>query len=258
MKTISEQLCRKVLKGLYFAQDARLSAERLADKYKLISSDFTFIDDPVWDTQCFMLLMRDGELLISFRGSQQARDWITDFAGWTVPYSNKETKIKLHWGFNQAYCHYARGQIHKFISLHSKNIKMITITGYSLGGSLATLCAVDLEYNNIIDKNLIEVFCAGNPKVGNKEFVDSFNKRVPKCWRTFNVNDIVPSMPPSIMGYQHAGLENPWGVKNPLSGIIEYFKCKELRKRSKFDMGDVVNHEINSYILYFERKLKSL
>jgi len=243
----------KVLRALYFSYDARLEAEEIQKKNEHIIKYFEFVDDNRWDTQCYLLLRKDGELVIAFRGSQQARDWITDFAGWSIPYNNKKTKIRLHWGFNQAYTCYARGRIHRFIQIHREEIKWITVCGFSLGGALATLCAIDLQFNNLIDAQKMDCFPAGNPRVGNKEFVRSFNKRVPRCWRTYNRNDIVPKLPPFILGYHHTGKDNPWGTWNPFSGVINFFKSNELRRRDKFDLANVVNHEINDYILHFEK-----
>jgi hypothetical protein len=249
-----EEKNRRILRALYFSYDARLEPEKIQQNHEHMIVHFEFVDDKRWDTQCFLMLTKEGELVIAFRGSQQARDWVTDFAGWSVPYGNDKTKIRLHWGFSQAYGHHARGRIHRFINMYRNEIKWTTVCGFSLGGALATLCAVDLQYNGLIDAQKMDCLPAGNPRVGNEAFVNSFNKRIPRCWRTYHRNDLVPNLPPYVMGYRHAGKKNPWATWNPLSGIINFFRSKELRKRDSFDLADIVNHEINAYILHFEKK----
>lgn len=253
MNKKGETFKNRILKGLYYSLDARNNESEIYNAHKYTTKHFEFVNDTRWNTQCFLMMRKDGELVIAFRGSQQARDWVTDFAGWSIPYGNKKTKIRLHWGFNQAYSNHARSRIHRFIIMYQKEIKWVTVCGFSLGGALATLCAIDLQYNNLVDEKMMDVLPAGNPRVGNKAFVKSFNKRIPRCWRTYNRSDLVPNLPPRLMGYKHAGIKNPWGKRNPFSGIIKYFKSKELRKRDKFDLANIVNHEINAYILNFEK-----
>ena len=184
-----------------------------------------FINDTKTDIQCF-IRKRKEKLVIVFRGSDSKKDWLTDFQFWkkTVPYNNFSSKIRVHSGFLNAYkSKSVRDKIH---SLITKDIYKIQITGHSYGAGLATLCAVDLEYNfSYID---YEVILFGSPRVGNKAFKESYNKRVFKTIRVENGNDIVTKIPFKFLGYRHIGTKLHIG--NPqLFGIIS-FSEHELEK----------------------------
>ena len=43
----------------------------------------------------------------------------------------------------------------------------------------------------------------GAPRVGNKAFVESYNRRVPRSWRFVNGNDVVSGLPRNWQGYRH-------------------------------------------------------
>ena len=85
-------------------------------------------------------------------------------------------------------------------------ITKVLVSGHSLGGALASLCALDIQYN-ILDKCAlsIEIVCVtfGCPKVGNKYFVKSFNKRIPNYYNFRNGWDLICVLPPL-----------PWFKKN--------------------------------------------
>ncbi len=160
------------------------------------------INDPLSDVQCYF--RRTGATLyITFRGSNSSRDWRHNltFCKKTVPYDNAQSKIRVHAGFLEAYqSPGVRSVIHSMIS---PGIAEIRISGHSLGAALAILCGVDLEYN-FPDRDY-EVAVFGCPRVGNRAFRDSYNKRVFKTLRIENGNDIVTKLPPAVMGYRHVG-----------------------------------------------------
>ena len=93
-----------------------------------------------------------------------------------------------------------RSHIHDIVK--PSNIKHWVVTGHSLGGALANLCAVDLQYNFSPDVS-VEVYTFGAPRVGNKAFVDSYNRRVPNTWRFVNGNDVVCGLPRRWQSYRH-------------------------------------------------------
>ena len=236
---------KKVLLSLYFSKMARLNEEEL---HKTLPPA-KFIENSNTDTQGFMFLT--GRLMvISFRGSQQAKDWLTDFNAWHTdyPYGNRDSTIQVHKGFISAYKS-VRGEIHAELSRNRNNWDSILVCGHSLGGALATLCAVDIQYNIT---NKVECFPSGNPAVGNKAFVKSYNKRVPNTIRTYMKTDIVPFLPPkwffrkSKGGYAHTAKANRIGPRNPFIGLLVWLKAKT----GKFGMDDITNHSIDLYEKY--------
>lgn len=160
------------------------------------------VDSKKTGLQCFVR-KRGPTLYISFRGSDSKQDWANNLMFWkkTLPYGNEDSAIKVHAGFIQAYkeeC--VRDFLH---SLVQGDVGRLSISGHSLGAAMAVLCAVDMQYN--FPAQDIEVFLFGCPRVGNKAFAQSYNKRVFKTLRVENGNDIVTKLPPALFGYRHVG-----------------------------------------------------
>ena len=160
---------------------------------------------------------------ITFRGSDGTADWIDNFKFLktrinsiknnkkVVPYKGISKKIKVHSGFIGQY-KTVRDDILENVRLKRRaGFKRFIITGHSLGGALCTLCAIDIQYN-IPD---IEIICLpfASPKVGNRHWKKSYNKRLPETYRFVYKNDIVCKVPMSIMFYNHVGKEIKLGVK---------------------------------------------
>ncbi|MEM8804867.1 MAG: lipase family protein [Cyanobacteria bacterium P01_G01_bin.38] len=114
-------------------------------------------------------------------------------------YSNPNNPVRMHSGFISAYLS-VRDQIHNHVQ--NSSATQYRITGHSLGGALANLCAIDLQYN-FSAKITVEAYTFGAPKVGNKAFVESYNRRVPNNWRVVNGWDVVSGLPRRWQGYRH-------------------------------------------------------
>jgi hypothetical protein len=141
--------------------------------------------------------------VVVFRGSDEFIDWIANLfiAKRVVPYGNYKSKIRVHSGWIETY-----KQIRNLVHDQVLNFDNVIITGQSLGASLATLCAVDIQYN-FPNKNIACV-PFGSPKVGNKAFTDSFDKRVPDTYRFVHGRDLIPLLPPF---YSHVSLMREFG-----------------------------------------------
>ncbi|MCL1806851.1 MAG: lipase family protein [Oscillospiraceae bacterium] len=149
-------------------------------------------------------LCREGDTLwITFRGTDSWNDWKADLTFWkkTVPYNNTSSKIRVHTGFINLYK--LSGVRDRILSKITPEIRAVKITGHSLGAALAVLCAVDIEYN-YPDRD-IEAIVFGCPRVGNKAFMKSYNKRVSKTVRIENSNDVITKVPPALWGFRHVG-----------------------------------------------------
>ena len=162
------------------------------------------VDNPRSGVQYF-LRRHDDTLRITFRGSDSPVDWKTNLSFWkkTIPYDNTESKIRVHSGFLNAYKSPCVRDL--VLSETARGVHFIKITGHSLGAALAVLCAVDVQYNR--PGADVEVVLFGCPRVGNKAFALSYNKRVNKTVRVENGNDVVTKAPPAIFGFRHVGAE---------------------------------------------------
>jgi len=116
-------------------------------------------------------------------------------------------KLKVHSGFLFAYDS-VRQTVVKLLDAITgtgDNGKwQVLVTGHSLGGALATLCAYDLAKRQgpVKQAQSVAMYTYGAPRVGNVKFVEEFNALVPDSWRITNKNDIVPTVP-RMLGYAH-------------------------------------------------------
>jgi hypothetical protein len=77
----------------------------------------------------------------------------------------------------------------------------IEITGHSLGAALATLYTLE---NALTDKIPNPGLCTfASPFVGDSAFASAFNGVSLTSWRIVNAPDIVPKLPPEILGFTH-------------------------------------------------------
>jgi predicted lipase len=164
-------------------------------------SETLSIKSDITDTECFIRKRKD-LIIISFRGTDSKTNWKYNFrfCKKIIPYDNFSSKIRVHSGFLSTYKS-VRKKIHEKIP---ESACKIIITGHSLGAAAAILCAVDLQYN--FRNKDIEVYVYGCPRVGNKYFAKSYNKRVFKTLSFINGNDVVTKLPPAFLGYRHAGI----------------------------------------------------
>ncbi len=199
------------------------------------------ISDPKTDTQCAVLPEGTAATIV-FRGSESSEDWETDFNTTleraqfdqkvirdlivepqekTYPYAGSNSSGTLiHRGFIAAYFA-VRGQIHDYIK--SSGASSVVATGHSLGGALATLCAVDIQYN-FSEQVTIEAYTYGAPKVGNDGFQESYRQRVPNSYRVVHGMDLVPELPRWWQGYRAVDKEIRIGQRFSLNFISQRFK----------------------------------
>jgi len=81
----------------------------------------------------------------------------------------------------------------------------IEVTGHSLGAALATLYTME---NAKTDKAPNPALCTfASPFVGDSTFAAVFDGLQLTSWRIVNVQDIVPMLPPEILGFTHVAKE---------------------------------------------------
>lgn len=145
-------------------------------------------------------------VVVAFRGTQSSGEWheiaadcLTDANAILV---DSEQGGMVHSGFKRALGYIWQPLLELLLEFH-KSGKRLWFTGHSLGGALATLAA---------DKfgDVAGLYTYGSPRVGDKSFRDDFF--VP-AYRFVNNNDIVPRVPPEVLGYEHVGL-------------LKYIDCK--------------------------------
>ncbi|MBE7386033.1 MAG: lipase family protein [Leptolyngbya sp. SIO1E4] len=193
---------------------ARLSQEVYGDfstaRFESISNTSevvaTFVeseDEGKTDTQVAMLYQAETpELYIVFRGSDKSIDWINNlqFRQQVYRYGDETTtNVRFHRGFMAAYFS-VRDRLQTEVRKYPN--ATLTITGHSLGGAVATIAALDLQYNITQHTGQsIRLYTFGAPRVGNAALINSFRQRVPQSYRFIYGWDIVTRIPRSWQGY---------------------------------------------------------
>lgn len=130
--------------------------------------------------------------VIVFRGTDDGGDWLINLN----EFSTQLLEGQIHTGFYNAYQR-LKPQI---ISLIGQP-KHLWITGHSLGGALAVVCAYDLIERQHLSVDGVVTF--GQPMVARKDFAKYLDRLLLGRYVHYvNDADIVPRVPPS---YSHCG-----------------------------------------------------
>lgn len=186
------------------------------------------------------------EVVVAFRGTQSGHDWLTDLVSQRTrnPYGDGQ----VHAGFLAAWesCRLtvrdavqalvgdeeggwldhragrplrqmfgdAAGGLASEATAALQRHTALYVTGHSLGGALATLCAADLSR----DLEPV-VYSFGSPRVGSRDFAAWFDRTIAcrysdaaqslRSWRVHRPRDIV-TMVPDALRYRHVG--NAWSL----------------------------------------------
>ncbi|MDD9270578.1 lipase family protein [Paenibacillus sp. GCM10023248] len=165
----------------------------LPQNYQMVSS-FTatsFLSDK--EAYGF-IAQSDGQIIIVFRGTNTASDWVSDVIARQSTYPYAKDGGLVHKGFLDIYNSARRQIMATIVKLNPR--KTLYLTGHSLGGALAALCAVDLA--TVTKFREPSIYTYGSPRVGNPAFASLFNRRTGPHYRIYNTNDIVPELPPFL------------------------------------------------------------
>lgn len=137
-----------------------------------------YFKSAITDTVGFIAIYSDldaqeDQIVITFRGSVSWTNWVEDmrFVKEPSPWPNKDyPSARVHSGFLDSYSDIAT-TIRSSIMVLTKRFPTakIIITGHSLGGAVATLCASDLKFHLGRDYK-IELVTYHSPRVGNEQF----------------------------------------------------------------------------------------
>jgi triacylglycerol lipase len=164
---------------------------------------------PKTDTQGFVA--QNGEMIIvAFRGTQpnQRIDWLSDFEALHETWAHPTGKV--HKGFYEAlravWGHPVNGREILPGRLLDRGDRTVWITGHSLGGALAEVCAAQAYFACHIPVQGVYTF--GQPRVGDDAFARLVHAALgDRIFRFINNHDIVPRVPFFGMGFRHYGTE---------------------------------------------------
>jgi triacylglycerol lipase len=163
-----------------------------------------------------LLVAQPEYLAIAFRGTRpdQLSDWMTDMEIRQISFGLTNTGA-VHIGFLNGLTG-VWPEILAFVKQYQKG-RSIWVTGHSLGGALAVVCASALTFEQRIPINGLYTF--GQPRVGNPEFCSQCDSHFGDVhFRYVNFMDIVTRVAPRLI------------IDPPLfyghSGVIKYFDGK--------------------------------
>jgi len=135
---------------------------------------------------------------VAFRGSRNMANWVTNISASLVPALVGGQQGKVHQGFQDAYL-LVRDELHANVlncltecQADRGRPPLILVSGHSLGAALATLAAYDFA---CILGQEVRTITWGSPRVGDAEFVASYQTAVLKTARFVMKADIVPRLP---------------------------------------------------------------
>lgn len=169
--------------------------------------------------------------IVVFRGTDDRFDWFAnlDYAPAPTPHG------EIHRGFHTAF-QSLKPQIIKLLA--ARECKHLWVTGHSLGGALAVVCAYDLKENE--KRQISGLVTFGQPMVVRSEMAEYLDRKEMLLGRFVhfvNEEDKVPKVPPS---YNHCG-SLVWFT----AGIIRRSKPKgKLWGDSTVKQLDLVDGEI--------------
>ncbi|RCN51594.1 triacylglycerol lipase [Ancylostoma caninum] len=118
------------------------------------------------------------------------------------------------------------------------------ISGHSVGGALATLAAAFLVQSGYIeDPKKVKLVTFGQPRVGDKEFAENFDKMGIYDYRVVHWRDVVPAL--LLSGYWHHGKEVIDGFSN---GIETRNSTLDFVQMLMFDVNLVTESWVTLYV----------
>ncbi|EJC98555.1 alpha/beta-hydrolase [Fomitiporia mediterranea MF3/22] len=159
------------------------------------------------------------QIIVSFRGSQQLQDFVTDadivLTPFTSPGVQDTNNARAHSGFLSAFNSVAPTVISTVSQQLSANPGFSLIsTGHSLGASLASLGGVSLASN--FPGTPLQVFTLGQPRTGDPAYAQLVENLVggDNTFRAVHTTDGVPTIIPQSFGYRHHTTEF-WNFQDP-------------------------------------------
>lgn len=203
------------------------------------------------------LVACDGEdCLVAFRGTQDLRNWLTDLDCAFLHLG----QLRVHRGFFAA-LESVRQELKA--SIAQTHCRRVWLTGHSLGGALAMLCARAWE------EAVAGVYTFGQPRAGDAAFARDYNELLAdRTFRVIRATDIVPRVPWLLGAYRHAGHEIffPWPGEGDSQSGGRWMQDAGLFSKLPFDLANAVrewrhgqlafldDHHISRYLALFSNQ----
>lgn len=184
-------------------------------------------------------------IVIAFHGTANKDDALTDANAFFKEKWEFLDGHSAHPGFLKRYLA-LRASIYHWLMVNGynyTNMPKILITGHSMGGALAILCAIEFE-QQFPGKVILANFCS--PRALSKKSKKFGDTILPegsgRNFRTWRNQDAVASVAPGWLGYQHFGRSIMLDkAPDQGSGFSAYHSMKQIEK----DIKSLINGNLN-------------
>jgi len=171
--------------------------------------------DKVWDVLAYVGYDPSWRaVVVVFRGTDSSNwgNWINNLKTWRANHMYpipEAPKALVHAGFYSLYTNSAlqanvTRAARELVAAHPGTTRL-HVTGHSMGGALSALCALDLKFN--VGFTDVRSWSFGSPRVGNWQWEQLYAAHVTESWRFTHNRDVVPSLPPQLIGFHHVARE---------------------------------------------------
>ena len=168
---------------------------------------------------------KDDNIYVVFRGTKTISEWITDATFPFVDYIDPGGGMTEE-GFTDFYESFAGLIISEVQKLKDQGgFNNLYITGHSLGGALVGVSTPDLLMKTGFENPISYSFAS--PRVGNSDYKTYFDAFGLDSWRVFNTNDLVPMLPPELLGYTHVDTGFPITFGQPIEDPLDFSTIAE-------------------------------
>ena len=273
------QTALTLAKAAYLTYEDKSYVREICQRWGIADDNsLRYFNSRVQDTQAFMLKTNDF-IVLAFRGSQELKDWQTNFStrlkrfnlGTTMEPLQEDMippRGQVHRGFQTAWESVEGNvirQLQKWKQEQSGDLPLF-ITGHSLGGALATVAAASLTKQKFIVQGL---YTFGQPRVGDLVFAAEMRLMLDgKIFRFVNNNDIVPHIPPPYLPwnpfrlYVHVGQRiyfdfrgNMYPHPNPILRFVD-FLVGLLRDAVEPGFDAINDHRMEYYVSNLRKALE--
>lgn len=177
---------------------------------KIYTSEPTEMDNK------FQIYKNGNEAVISFRGTTGKQlSWMENLYASMIPVKGKiivngdpfryqlgqNKSSHIHAGYTLAIYYFKEDLLKQIKKLNKEGVYNIYLTGHSQGASLAQLVRAYFDYlpkKELSKKNTFKIYAFGSPMIGDKSFIEEYNKKYCKTGMSFlinNPNDYIPKLP---------------------------------------------------------------
>uniref|UniRef100_A0A0N5A2Y6 Lipase_3 domain-containing protein n=1 Tax=Parastrongyloides trichosuri TaxID=131310 RepID=A0A0N5A2Y6_PARTI len=165
------------------------------EKWEIITNDIVPCDKDKNTCAVFTAVShKKEEIIISFRGTETYKQLLIEMEESMKPFEPFYNYGKVDPYFSTA-LNYTWPMVKKVLEDEKLKEYYVIFTGYSLGGSLASLASLTTYHLKLRPREKIALYTFGQPRTGNPTYSESHDKIIENSYRVVHHNDLIPQTP---------------------------------------------------------------